>query len=221
MKEELCEKVVDVQRKSNRVIAIALVYEKEVIRAICAYAPQVRRSELKKYQFYNDMASEWDSKSPGKLVLGLRDFNEHVGRRIDGFEGVHSGYGIGKRNVKVRRLLEFCGEKELCVANTWFEKKKQRKITYSVNGNETVIDFVLVGKNNRKYLKDVKAIPWDLQHWLVVTDLDRRRLKKVVKSEQTMKRRVWKLNENNMKTRFQKRVKELVDVDALNLWNTF
>ena len=26
---------------------------------------------------------------------------------------------------------------------------------------------------------------------------------------------------NNMKTRFQKRVKELVDVDALNLWNTF
>ena len=42
----------------------------------------------------------------------------------------------------------------------WFEKKEQRKITYCMGGNETEIDFVLVGKNNRKYLKEVKAIPW-------------------------------------------------------------
>ena len=79
------------------------------------------------------------------------------------------------------------------------------------------IDFVLVSKNNRKYLKDVKAIPWELQHRLVVTDIDKRKLKKVVKNEQTNKKRVWKLKENNMKTRFQERVKNLVDVDAPNL----
>ena len=36
-----------------------------------------------------------------------------------------------------------------------------------------------------------------------------------------MRRRVWKLKENNIKTKFQERVKELVDVDARNLWNTF
>ena len=41
-----------------------------------------------------------------------------------------------------------------------------------------------------------------------------------MKNEQTIKR-VWKLKENNIKTRFQERVKELVDVDAPNLWNTF
>ena len=38
------------------------------------------------------------------------------------------------------------------MANTWFEKKEQRKITNSMSGNETKIDFVLIGKNNRKYL---------------------------------------------------------------------
>ena len=86
-------------------------------------------------------------------------------------------------------------------------------------GNETEIDFILVGKNNRKYLKDMKAIPWKLQHWLVVTDTDKRKLKKVVKNDQTF-RRVRKLKEN-MKTKFQERFKELVDVDAPNLWNTF
>ena len=74
-------------------------------------------------------------------------------------------------------------------------------------------------KTNRKYLKDVKAIPWELQHRLVVTDIDKRRLKKVVKK--TIRRRVWKLKKNNMKARFQERVKKLADVDAPNLWNTF
>ena len=115
-------------------------------------------------------------------------------------------------NVEGKRLLEFCDEKELRVAKTWYEKKEQRKTTYSIGGHETAIDFVLVGKNNRKYLKDVKAIPWELQHRLVVTDKDKRRLKKVVKNEQTIR----KLKKNK-KTRFQGRVKELVDDDATHL----
>ena len=70
------------------------------------------------------------------------------------------------------------------MANTWFENKVQRKISNRVNGNETKIDFVLVGTNNRKYLQGVKAIPWELQYRLVVTDIGKRKLKKVVKNEQ-------------------------------------
>ena len=105
------------------------------------------------------MASEWNFQNSGEVALVLGDFNGHVGRRIDNFEGVHGGYGIGKRNVDGRRLLNFCDEKELFVANIGFEKKEERKITYSMSQNETEIDFALVGKNNRKYLKDVKAIP--------------------------------------------------------------
>ena len=121
---------------------------------------------------------------------------------------MHGGYGIGKRNVEGRRLLEFCEEKELCVANTWFKKKEQRKITYNMGGNEAEIDFALVSKNIRKYLKNVKAIPWKLQHRLVVTDIHKRKLKKIVKNKLIIRRRVWKLKENNMKTRFQERARK-------------
>ena len=59
-----------------------------------------------------------------------------------------------------------------------------------MGGNETEIDFVLVGKNNRKYLKDVKTIPFELQHQLVVTGLNKKKLKKAVKNEQTFRNRV-------------------------------
>ena len=61
-----------------------------------------------------------------------------------GFKGVHGGNGIGKRNAEGRRLLEFCDERELCVANTWFYKADKKKITYSAGGCKTEIDFVLV-----------------------------------------------------------------------------
>ena len=75
------------------------------------------------------MANEWGLQNPSEVILSIGDFNGHIGRRIDSFEGVHSGCGIGKRNVEGKRLLEFCDEEELCVANTWFQKKEQRKIT--------------------------------------------------------------------------------------------
>ena len=53
-----------------------------------------------------------------EMVLGLGDFNDHVGKCAEGFEGIHGGYVIGKRNVKGRMLLDFCVQKEVCVANT-------------------------------------------------------------------------------------------------------
>ena len=48
------------------------------------------------------------------------DFDKHVGKLIDGYEGVHKG----------EMLLEFCDEKELCVASTWFKKNEERKVTH-------------------------------------------------------------------------------------------
>ena len=69
-----------------------------------------------------------------ELVLGLGDFNGHAWKCAEGFEGIHGGYGIGKRNAEGRLLLDFCDQKELCVANTWYKNK--RKVTYSSGGND-------------------------------------------------------------------------------------
>ena len=39
MKEELCEKVIEVRRISDRVLTV-VVFEEDVSRLICGYAPQ-------------------------------------------------------------------------------------------------------------------------------------------------------------------------------------
>ena len=44
MKEELCEKVVEVRRVSGRVMTVVVVFEEDVLRFICGYAPQSGQS---------------------------------------------------------------------------------------------------------------------------------------------------------------------------------
>ena len=70
-----------------------------------------------------------------------------------------------------------------CMANTWFYKTNKTKIIDSAGGCETAIHFVLVGKKYKKFIRAVKVIPWKLQHKLVIVDLAKKFLKKVVKKQ--------------------------------------
>ena len=146
VKEELCENVVEVRRRCDRVMATGLVFGEEVVRVMCAYAPQRGKPDSEKERFYEEKAREWSMANANEMVLGLGDFNGHMGKCAEGFKGIHGGYGIGKRIVEGKMLLDFCVQKELCVANTWYKKRDERKVTYSSNGNDTEVDFVLVGK---------------------------------------------------------------------------
>ena len=125
VKEEISGNVVEVRRKSDRVMAIVLTLGREVMRVICAYGPQSGRPDAEKVRFYDEMGSEWDLESSSEIIVSLEDFNGHVGKYAEGFEGVREGNGVGKRNAEGRRLLEFCDGRELCVANTWFKDRQK------------------------------------------------------------------------------------------------
>ena len=84
VKEELCEKVLEVRRRSDRVMTVVMVLEVEVLKIICVYGPQSGRTAAEKEHFYDDLRSEWDLHSVGELVLGMGDFNGHVGKRFEG-----------------------------------------------------------------------------------------------------------------------------------------
>ena len=67
----------------------------------------------------------------------------------------------------------------------------------------------------------MKAIRWKLQHSLLPTNIHKRKLKKVLQNEQTVSRRVWKFKKTIREQNFKKELRELFDVEAPNLWNTF
>ena len=96
------------------VMTVVVVFEEDVLRLICGYALQGGRSLEDKQSFYYELRCEWDMHSAGDLVMCLGDFNEHIGRHIDGLYELHGGYGVGERNLDGRVLSKFCLEKN-CV----------------------------------------------------------------------------------------------------------
>ena len=106
MVKELCENVIEVRRKCDRVMAVGLVFGVEVVRVICAYAPQSGKPDAEE-RFYEEMVREWSMANANELMLGLRDFNGHIRICAEGFEGIYGGYGIGEKNAKGRMLLDF------------------------------------------------------------------------------------------------------------------
>ena len=51
-----------------------------MVRVICAYAPQGGKPDADKERFYEDVVREWSMANANELVLGLGDFNGHVGK---------------------------------------------------------------------------------------------------------------------------------------------
>ena len=74
VKEELCEKVVEVRRKSNRVTTVVLALEEEVVRIMCVWSAKWQ-NRCRERMFFDDLGSDCDQHSVGELVLGMGDLN--------------------------------------------------------------------------------------------------------------------------------------------------
>ena len=62
-----------------------------------------------------------------RIDFGIRDFNSHVGKKLDGLEGVHEGNGIEEQNFEDRMVLKFCDKKDLCVRIHGLRRRRKGK----------------------------------------------------------------------------------------------
>ena len=88
-----------------------------------------------------------------KVICG--DFNGHVKKVANGYEGVHGGHACGLRNTEGERILEFAVAHDLVVANTHFYKKDNHLITYHSGGNSSQADYILVRKSDFKQVRNI------------------------------------------------------------------
>ena len=63
------------------------------------------------------MASEWDLESSSEIIVSLGDFNGHVGKCAEGFEGVHRKMVSRKEKQNEKDCWSFV-MKESCVWQT-------------------------------------------------------------------------------------------------------
>ena len=91
------------------------------ITEIQGYDPTSNTEETDVELFYEDLLEL----TPKKDVLFIRgDWNAKVASQET--PGVTGKFGLGRRNEAGQRLIEFCQENALVIANTLFQQHKRR-----------------------------------------------------------------------------------------------
>ena len=124
-----------------------------------AYAPQVECTDEEKEEFWEELEELIRSFSDKeKIVIGA-DLNGHIGRGNTGYERWHGGFGHGENNQEGDNILEFTQAYDLALGNSLFKKREEHYVTYMSGTNRTVIDYILVRRQDLRDLKDCKVIP--------------------------------------------------------------
>ncbi|XP_046851762.1 uncharacterized protein LOC124445097 [Xenia sp. Carnegie-2017] len=208
IREDWAKSVVAVKRVSDRVLRVDIVIEAEVVSFVVVYAPQVGRSAEEKEKFYDSVyAVRADIR--GRCVM-LGDWNGHVGSVRKRYYA-HGGFGVGDMNAEGEAILELAASCEMVVVNTWFIKEESKLVTYESSDSRTVVDYILVNKEERKNVKDAKVIAGEecvTQHKLLVMDWRIRKVKRR-KVEGKGRLKLWKLRSNEGKQCFRDEIATL------------
>ncbi|XP_071695187.1 uncharacterized protein [Rutidosis leptorrhynchoides] len=164
----------DPGRRSDRIMSVRLVIQEVTFTVICAYAPHAGRGDAEKRHFWESLdAVVRMCPSDHSLLIG-GDLNGHIGSDVEGYAGVHGGFGYGARNEEGLSILEFAVAHDLAVVNSFFKKRDAQLATFHSGGHSTQIDYLLIRKGDLRTSGDCKVLTaWTCssQHRLLVMDL--------------------------------------------------
>ena len=111
--------------KKDRMISVRFQGKPFNITVIQVYAPTTNAKETEVEQFYNDLQCLVELAPKKKDVLFIiGDWNAKVGSQET--PGVTGKFGLGMQNEAGQRLIEFCQDNALDIANTHFQQHKRR-----------------------------------------------------------------------------------------------
>ena len=93
------------------------------ITVIQAYAPTNNAEEAKVEWFYEDLQDLLELTPPKYVLFIIGDWNAKVGSEET--PGVTGKFGLGVQNEAGQKLIEFCQENILVIANTLFQQHKR------------------------------------------------------------------------------------------------
>ena len=82
------------------------------------YAPTSNTEEAEVERFYEDLQDPVELTPKNDVLFIIGDWNAKVGSQET--SGVTGKFGLGMRNEAGQRLIEFCQENALVIANTLF-----------------------------------------------------------------------------------------------------
>ena len=113
--------------KSDRLLLVKLKASPFNINLIVAYVPRAEADESVLEMFYEALDNLYKNCKSQEISTLLGDFNAKVS---SGKQGKTVGpHGLGTRNERIERLVDWCEEKKLVITNTWFETHPRCRYT--------------------------------------------------------------------------------------------
>ena len=144
--------------KNDRMISVRFKGKPFNIRVIQAYAPTSNAEEAEVERFYDDLQDLLELTPKKDVLFIIGDWNgSPVGsQEIPGLAGK---FILGVRNEAGQRLIEFCKENALVIANTLFQQHKRRLYTWtSPDGHhQNQTDYIPCSQRWRSSIQSVKT----------------------------------------------------------------
>ena len=154
------------------------------ITVIQVYAPTSNSEEDEVERFYEDLQDLLELIPKKDVLFIIGDCNAKVGSQET--PGVTGKFGLGVRNEAGQRIIDFCQENTLLIANTLFQQHKRRLYTWTSpdgqHGNQT--DYILCSRRWKSSIQSAKArlgANYGSDHELLIAKF-RLKLKKVGKT---------------------------------------
>ena len=123
------------------------------------YVPTTDVNEAEFERFCEDLQDLLELTHKKDVLFIMGDWNAKVGSQET--PGVKGKFGLGIRNEAGQRLIEFCQEKALVIANTLFQQHKRRLYIWtspdSQYQNQT--DYILCSERWRSSIQSAKTRP--------------------------------------------------------------
>ena len=124
---------------------------------IQAYAPSSNAEEAEVEWFYKDLQDLLELTPQKDVLFIIGNWNAKVGSQETA--GVTGKFGLGIPNEAEQRLIEFCQENALVIANTLFQQHKRRLYTWTspYGQHRNQIDYILCIQRWRSSIQSAKT----------------------------------------------------------------
>ena len=129
------------------------------ITVIQASAPTGNAEEAEVERFCEDLQNLLKLTLNKDVLINIGDWNAKVGSQET--PGVTGKFGLGIRNEAGQRLVEFCQENSLVIANMLFQKHKRRLYTWTSPDGQyrNQIDYILCSQRWRSSIQSANTRP--------------------------------------------------------------
>ena len=125
------------------------------ISVIQGYAPTSNAEEAEVEWFYEDLHELLELTRKKDVLFIIGDWNAKVGSQET--PGATGKFGLGIWNEVGQRLIEFCQENALVIANTLFQQHKRRLYTWTSSDGQhrNQVDYILCSQRWRSSIHTV------------------------------------------------------------------